>query len=513
MSPEDPKSEAEQPRRFAAVWRALGNPISLTGAALALVSLANIVFLFLIDLLTQQPSPYVGILAYMVAPAFLIFGLLLIAFGAWWDRRKRRSQLPGHPLKYLTIDFNDPSQRGALAFFFSFTIVFILLSVLGSYKAYEFTDSVQFCGQLCHSVMNPEFTAYQLSPHARVACVECHVGAGASWYVRSKLSGARQVFATVFNTFPRPIPTPVHNLRPAPETCEECHWPRRFYGAQLKVFTHYASDEKNTPRQIRMLLKTGGGDPLTGAPAGIHWHMNIANEITYIATDAQRQVIPYIRVKDLQGRTTEYMAKDSPLSKVDIATRPRRRMDCVDCHNRPTHVYVPPDRAVDESLFAGRIDASLPFLKQQAVAVLTNDYSSTNAAMDGIATGLHNFYAQKYPDLDKNNAAEIAAAITEVQRIYRSTTFPEMKLNWKTHPNNVGHFYFPGCFRCHDGQHVSADGRVVSKDCSVCHSILEQQEGVTRLISSQGVPFNHPIDIGDLSQVTCSDCHNGGVAP
>ena len=327
------------------------------------------------------------------------------------------------------------------------------------------------------------------------------------------MSGARQVFATAFNTFPRPIPTPVHDLRPAQETCEECHWPRRFYGAQLKVFTHYSSDEKNTPRQVRMLLKTGGGDPSTGAPEGIHWHMNISNEITYIATDDKRQVIPYIHVKDLQGRVTEYLAKDSPLKPEQIQKLPQHRMDCVDCHNRPTHIYVPPDRAVDESLLAGRIDVTIPFIKQQAVTVLTASYNTNEAAMQGIATDLHKFYSAKYPDVEKNRDADLRKAISEVQRIYRSTTFPEMKLDWKTHPNNIGHFYFPGCFRCHDGQHVSADGKVVPKDCNICHSLLEQQEGATRLISSQGAAFNHPVDIGDLAQVTCSDCHSGGVGP
>jgi nitrate/TMAO reductase-like tetraheme cytochrome c subunit len=511
MSPEEPKPDHVKPlTRVGLLFR---NPLSLAGAALALVALANILFLFLIDVLSEKPSPYIGILAYMVGPAFLIVGLLLIPAGLWWDHGRRRRQRPDQPLRYLRIDFNDPNHRGAVAFFFSFTIVFIMMSVIGSYQAYEFTDSVQFCGQLCHSVMNPEFTAYQLSPHARVACVDCHVGAGASWYVRSKLSGARQVIAVTFNTFPRPIPTPVHNLRPAPETCEECHWPRRFYGAQLKVFTHYAEDEKNTPRQIRMLLKTGGGDPSTGSPSGIHWHMNISNEITYIATDEKRQVIPYIRAKDMQGRITEYMAKDSPLTPQQIEKMPKRRMDCVDCHNRPTHIYVPPDRAVDDSLFAGRLDTSLPFLKQQAVTVLTNTYPTTEAAMEGIATDLHKFYLTKYPDIDKNNQSGIRSAIAEVQRIYRSTTFPEMKLDWKTHPNNIGHFYFTGCFRCHDGQHVSSDGRAIRKDCDICHSILEQQEGATRLISSEGVPFKHPVDIGDLSQVSCSDCHTGGVGP
>lgn len=504
---------ASQPGSWATRLRSLlRNPISMVGAALALVSLANILFLFLIDMTSERSSPYIGILAYMVGPACLIAGLVLIPIGMWWDRR-RRQRGSGQPIRYLRIDFTDPTQRGALAFFFSFLVVFILMSVIGSYRAYEFTDSVQFCGQLCHSVMNPEFTAYQLSPHARVACVECHVGSGASWYVRSKLSGARQVLAVTFNTFPRPIPTPVHDLRPAQDTCEECHWPRKFYGAQLKVFTHYASDEKNTPRQIRLLIKTGGGDPSTGAPNGIHWHMNISNEITYIATDEHRQVIPFIHVKDTQGRITEYASKDAPLTKEQIEKMPRHRMDCVDCHNRPTHVYVPPDRAVDESLLAGRLDASLPFLKQQAVAVLTGSYSNTEAAMEGIATDLHKFYLTKYPDLDKSKQNEIHNAVAEIQRIYRSTTFPEMKLDWKTHPNNIGHFYFPGCFRCHDGQHVSADGRMIRKDCDICHTVLSQQEGSATMPTMQGVEFKHPVDLGDITQVSCNDCHSGGVGP
>jgi len=512
MSPESPKPRSGRSVLRTFVRRLLRNPVSLAGVALALVSLANFFFLFLIDLISEKASPYVGILAYMVAPACLIIGLVLMAVGLIWERRKKLVEAGETPL-YPRVDLNDPGQRSAVAFFGTFLVVFVLLSAMGSYKAYEFTDSVQFCGQLCHSVMNPEFTAYQLSPHARVACVECHVGSGASWYVRSKLSGVRQVFATTFKTFPRPIPTPVHDLRPAQETCEQCHWPKRFYGAQLKVFTHYASDEKNTSQQIRMLLKTGGGDPSTGAPAGIHWHMNISNEITYIAADPRHQVIPYVRAKDMQGRITEYFAKDSPPTKEQLDKGIRHRMDCIDCHNRPTHIYVPPDRAVDDSMLAGRLDTSIPFLKQQAVEVLTKTYPTTNAAMEGIATDLHRFYLTKYPDLENNHQADIRNAIGEVQRIYASTTFPEMRLDWKTHPNNIGHYYYSGCFRCHDGQHVSSDGRAIRKDCSICHTILEQNEGATRLIAAEGAAFKHPVDLGDLTQVSCSDCHTGGVSP
>jgi len=494
---------------FAKLREWVRNPISLVGLALAVVAFGNFLFLFFIDLTSDHPSPYVGILAYMIVPAFLVAGLVLVPFGTWFDRRKRRLQ-PGEEVRYLHLDFNDPTQRGALTFVFTFIVAFIGLSVVGSYKAYEFTDSVQFCGQLCHSVMAPEFIAYQQSPHARVACVDCHVGAGATWYVKSKLSGARQVFATALNTYPRPIPTPVHNLRPAAQTCEQCHWPKKFYGAQLKVFNHYASDEKNTPRQLRMLINVGGGDPATGAVEGIHWHMNIANEITYVATDETRQVIPYIHLKNMQGRETEYFVKDSPLTKDQVAKAPKHRMDCVDCHNRPTHIYVPPDLSVDNSLLAKRLDVSLPFLKQQAVAALTANYETTEVAMQGIAKTIEGFYETKYPALSHSKELEIRAAVDEVQRIYRTTIFPEMKVNWQTHPNNIGHYYFNGCFRCHDGQHVSADGKVITKDCQTCHSVLSQQEGGVNMAAVQKVSFQHPIDLGDLTQVNCSDCHSAG---
>ena len=509
MSPEDSNLPPKAKLRW--VRGLTRNPISLLGLAIALVALANILFLFLIDFISERSSPYVGILGYMIMPGFLIVGIILIIVGSVVQRRKKITE--GEVQRYPCIDLNDPNQRSTVAFFASFMVVFVMMSAVGSYKAYEFTDSVQFCGQLCHSVMNPEFTAYQLSPHARVACVECHVGAGATWYVKSKLSGARQVVATVFKTYPRPIPTPVHNLRPAQETCEECHWPKKFYGAQLKVFNHYSSDEKNTHRQIRMLIKTGGGDPATGAPEGIHWHMNIANEITYVAADEKRQNIAYIHVKDMQGRVTEYFLKDSGMTKDQIAKAAKHRMDCVDCHNRPTHIYVPPDASVDQSLTAHRLDASLPYLKQQAVAALTAKYDTTDQAMEGIAKSLRDFYETKYPDVAKNKQLEIRNAVDETQRIFRSTTFPEMKLNWQTHPTNIGHFYFNGCFRCHDGQHFSADGRAVPKDCDSCHTVLEQQENGVSVLAQGKQGFQHPVDIGDLSQVSCSDCHTGGTGP
>ena len=502
-----PRGEVEQRHGLRMLLR---NPISLAGIALAIVAIANIFLFVLIDLIAAKPSPYIGILAYMVAPGFLILGFLLVVAGVLIERRKKVQPTQFFPV----VDLNDRTQRGAVISFMTFLIVFVVVSSAGSYKAYEFTDSVQFCGQLCHTVMYPEFTAYQLSPHARVACVDCHVGSGATWYVKSKLSGARQVYAAAFNTFPRPIPTPVHNLRPAQDTCEQCHWPKKFYGGQLKVFNHYANDEKNTLRQLRMLIKTGGGDPTTGAPEGIHWHMNISNRIDYVTADEKRQVIPYIHVVDQQGRVTEYYAKDSSMTKDQIAKAPRHHMDCVDCHNRPTHIYVPPDQAVDQSLLARRLDASLPFIKQQAVTVLTGTYPTTDAALQAIAKGLEDFYQSKYPAVAKSKQLEIRNAVTEVQQIFQHTTFPEMKLNWLTHPNNLGHYYSSGCFRCHDGQHVSADGRVIGRDCNQCHTVISESEGTTNIADAAATEsFKHPVDLGDMTQVNCADCHTGGTGP
>jgi len=489
------------------------NPISLVGIALAVVAFLNILFLAFLDSFSRVSSPYVGILAYMVAPAFMILGLLAIPIGIIIERRRRHYEVGDVP-KYARLDLNNPAQRSTLAFLLSFVVIFALMSAVGSYKAYEFTDSVAFCGRLCHSVMHPEYIAYQGSPHARVNCVDCHVGSGAGWYVRSKLSGLRQVYFTAMGTFPRPIPSPVHNLRPAQDTCEQCHWPKKFWGAQLKVFSHFGTDEQNTPRVLRLLIKTGGGDPSLGQGAGgIHWHMNIANEMTYFSTDDQRQVIPWVRVEDSQGNIVDYATKDNPPTQAQIDQATKRKMDCIDCHNRPTHIFAPPDASVDRSMLAASIDPSLPYIKAQGVEVLVGDYKTTEEAHKAIEEKISRFYADKYPQIASTKADSIKNAIAELQRIYATNFFPTMKVNWKTHPNNIGHMHFQGCFRCHDGNHVSKDGKVVSKDCNACHTLLDQEEGMAHLSQMQAQSFKHPVDIGDLTAVNCADCHSAAGGP
>jgi nitrate/TMAO reductase-like tetraheme cytochrome c subunit len=479
------------------------NLISEAGIGIAVVALANLGFLTYLDATRQNSNPYMGILTWIVAPAILICGILLYIAGIVLERRKRRRHAPEEIPLYPRIDLNERRTRVIAISTAVGLILFVTMSVVGSYQAYHYTDSDAFCGTACHEPMHPEYTAYKLSPHARVGCAGCHIGPGAGWFVRSKLSGTYQVYAALTHKFPRPIPSPVENLRPAQETCEQCHWPSKFFGAQLKVFDHYGYDDTNTLHEVRMLIKTGGGSPEAGLTSGIHWHMNISNEVTYIATDRQRQVIPWVRVKDREGKVTEYKTADSKLTEAQIATATKRRMDCVDCHNRPTHIYRSPDRAVDLALLSGKIDRSLPFIKQQAVTVLAADYPSTDAAIAAIARNLPAYYEKSYPDAYKAKKAQIASAVGALQQIFKTTRFPEMRVDWRTHPDNLGHFASMGCFRCHDDQHVSQDGKRISKDCQICHTVLPESNNAS-------AAFEHPVDIGDLRGVNCADCHTGG---
>ena len=498
-------NDATAPRKTARLYR---NIISLAGAAIAIASFVGILFLFLADTLGGKSKPYLGIFAYVVFPAIMIFGLLIFFGGMVWERWNRHRNKPSDIALYPRLDLNSPRQRRLVSIFIVFTFVFLFMSSVGSYRAYEYSDSTAFCGTLCHQVMNPEYVAYQNSPHARVGCVECHVGPGATWYVRSKLSGAYQVYSVLFHKFPRPIHTPVHSLRPAQETCEQCHWPEKFFGAQMKVFNHFGEDENNTPRQIRMLINTGGGSERSGFVTGIHWHMNIANEITYVASDEQRQVIPWVQFKNKAGQVTEFYAKDAALTPEQIAQMPKRRMDCVDCHNRPTHIYVPPARSVDDALVANKIDRALPFIRQQAVQILSKTYNTTDEAKRAIATELENYYRTNYAARYAELEPALKAAISETQRIFATTIFPEMKVDWRTHPDNLSHYYFQGCFRCHDGQHESKDGKLVRNDCNTCHTILDQTEGTQPVMPVQGKAFKHPVDLGDMKGMKCIDCHS-----
>jgi nitrate/TMAO reductase-like tetraheme cytochrome c subunit len=482
---------------------------TLIGAAIASVSFGLVVFLTVLDLFAGEQKPYVGILTFIILPIFILFGLAFVFYGIWREHRLEKQGLP-HEHKLPRIDLNDPKQRNAFFWVSLGGLILLIFSAFGSFKAYEYTDSDEFCGTTCHKVMSPEYTAYEYSPHARVGCVKCHIGPGAGWFVRAKLSGAYQVYATLFNKFPKPIPTPIENLRPAQETCEQCHWPKHFFSEKMLKNTYFLSDEKNTRWMLDLLIKIGGGNIEAGPTSGIHWHMNIANELTYITTDSQRQSIPWIRSKNPEGKVVVYQSTENSLTDEQIRTMKTRRMDCIDCHNRPTHIYHPPSRSINHVMSLGWIDPNLPNVKSVSIKALETSYSTMQRGRDSIKLAIEEYYQTNYPDLAKTKQDTIARVVSEVQKIFSRNYFPEMHVSWKKFPDNIGHMYYPGCFRCHDGKHVSPEGTVLSRNCNVCHTILAQKfekEGLRMSLS--GVEYQHPIDIGNAwKEMNCSDCHN-----
>lgn len=490
----------------------LYNPISMVGAGIATASFLTVIFLTAVDNLTQHPAPYLGVIAYIVLPVPLILGLLMISVGALRERRRRKKGLSAAHLA-LQIDLADPKQRKAATIFFSVTAVFLLFTAYGSYRAFEWTESVAFCGATCHVVMNPEHMAYENSPHARVKCVECHVGSGAGWYVRSKLSGAYQVYATAANVYPRPIPTPIRNLRPAQETCEQCHWPSHFAGQKAYVNAYFRSDETNTRWTIALLMKIGGGSTdRSGPTSGIHWHMNIANQIQYAATDSMRQVIPWVRVMNRStGEATEFRSTENAVTDEELAKLEIRTMDCIDCHNRPSHIYRPPVRLVDRSLAAGRISRELPMIRTAAIEAMVAPFTTGQAAQDSIPILMRAFYAERYPEILDTKKHLLDSAIAEIRAEYGRNIFPEMHVSWKAYPNNIGHMTDLGCFRCHDEKHASASGKTISKDCNSCHTILYQgTDPVPTTLGAEGLPFRHPEEIGEMwKEMNCRECHTG----
>jgi len=448
------------------------NLISRTGVVLATTSGITLVIAFASLIMGFHPNPYAGILVYMILPAVFAIGLVLIPIGIIRDYR-RKGRAGELPAIYPNVDLSHRGVRSTVMFVGIMTAVNVPIFAIASYSGTVYMESTQFCGQTCHQVMDPEYTAYQRSPHARVACVECHIGAGASWFVRSKLSGSYQVLAVTFNLYPRPIPEPIHNLRPARETCEQCHWPERFSGDKLVVRSKFADDEKNSPTKDVLLVHIGGRNPDLKL-VGIHGrHLGL---VTYLAADVKRQEIPWVSYRNEDGTVTDYASTDTPPKADLVAHGERRRMDCMDCHNRPTHTFDLPENAVNREMAAGRISSSLPFIHKEAVDLLKRTYASRLEAQDEIPQALREYYRKNYPAVYNSQRAQIEEAAKGILYIYQGNVFPEMNINWGTYPNNLGHNDFPGCFRCHDGNHKSKGGSEITQDCNACHALLAMDE-------------------------------------
>ncbi len=459
------------------------NRLSQFGVVLTTSSALTLISFYTTDFFGVHVSPYWGIIGYLTLPGVFLFGLLLIPAGIW--RRYRAEKRAGAlPLQYPQINLGDPKLRETRLFITVLTGVNLAIFLTASYKGVEYMDSVQFCGQTCHSVMQPEYTAYLNSPHARVPCVECHIGPGAPWFVRSKLSGAYQVLSVNLNLYSKPIPTPIEDLRPSRETCEQCHWPLKFVGDRMVVKTNFAEDETNTETKTVLMMHIGGLDPLTLQPRGNHGvHLQPGSRIEYVAADHARQEIPYVRYQKPNGEVLEFVSSEKPIE--ELRRGELRVMDCMDCHNRPTHTFQVPDAAINQAMAAGVVAPSLPWMRKQSLALLQKDYASQAAAAQDIPAQMREFYRSQYPEVFNSNAQAIDASALALVGIYQRNIFPQMKIGWGTYPNNLGHNAFPGCFRCHDGSHSTADGsKSIPSDCSTCHSLLAVDEPNPSILQS-----------------------------
>ena len=459
------------------------NWISLIGVLLVTTSTVLWIFLLPATFGKELNNPYLGIFGFLVLPGVFVAGLALIPFGIWLkQRRERRRGI--YPADFPPLNFRNAEFRRLLVFVGAATFANIIIGGQLTYGAVHYMDSVTFCGRSCHTVMQPEFTAYQNSPHSRVECVKCHIGPGASWFVKSKLSGVRQVFAVALNTHSRPLPTPVHNLRPARDTCEACHWPQKFGADRLRVIEKFAEDESNTRTKTALLMRIGGGG---SGRAGIHsFHMREGAMFEYAHADEKRQEIPWVRYTTAEGKVVEYFAEGAKPD--EVKKLPVRLMDCMDCHTRPSHAFDSQETAVNAAMAHGLISPALPFAKKHSMEILQKAYATSQQALVEIPKHLETIYREQHPEIHRQRRAEVESAARTLFAIWSRNVFPAMKVTWGTYPNNIGHTDFLGCFRCHDGAHTSQDGsRTIGQDCGACHSILAMDEADPQILSTLGV--------------------------
>ena len=456
------------------------NPISLAGGAITTAAGVTMIGYWLVELFGRpNDNPYLGIIFFLILPALFIGGLLLIPVGVFV--RHRKLQLAGQiPAQYPKIDLNDRIFRHGLDIVLVATIVNLLVVSMASYRGAAYMDSPQFCGQSCH-VMHPEYAAYRISAHSHVACVECHIGSGASSYFAAKVNGTKQLVEVAFDRYPTPIPSPVTSLRPARDICEGCHTPARFIGEKLLVKSTFADDEKNTETQTVLVLHLGGRDSLSHL-TGIHGiHLG---HIEYIATDPTRTTIPWVQKRNEDGSETVFAASATGGA---VPQGERRVMDCIDCHNRAAHTFVTAEDALNRAMAEGAVSPDLPWVHKEGLELLKANYASEEEAKAKIPAQLADFYRAQHPEVLPAKEALVKAAGEQLAILYSQNVFPYMKVNWGTHPNHIGHMSYPGCFRCHDGDHSAKNGTSITQDCAACHNLLVVDEAKPKVLADLGI--------------------------
>lgn len=472
--------------------RLWSNWVSLLGAVLATVSGFTLVFGLMIRLGAPSSNVYADAILLLVVPGLFVMSLVLVPTGLLIERLRGKTTTDelGSVRDAFTELLSKKVVRRRL------TVVAILsvanVAILGAagQQAVHFMDSPEFCGTTCHEVMSPEYDAYLRSPHSRVTCVQCHIGPGASWAVKAKIDGLRQVWAVMTDTVERPIHAPVHELRPARETCEQCHWPTKFHGNRIHKSVTYDNDETNSAYLSVLLLKVGGENPKTGEYEGIHWHVSRDHEVRYEAHDDSRERIGKVVVLHNGMPIREYLAPEPKDDEEPLgAVVETRTMDCVDCHNRPTHQYDgAPEIAINWAFSTGLLDAQVPWLRKMALPLLAREDRARDDAEAEYLQELGAAYDAD-PQAEKPAPEVLAQAAAGLAELYNRNVYPKMSIGWDTYPTHIGHrgdsADLRGCFRCHDNRHKTQDGRVLKRSCSLCHTVMVDEEAVEDLTDEQ----------------------------
>ncbi len=491
--------------------KAFYNWLSLTGFIITANSLILILILYLFSLLSEQTNSYLGLYIYIVLPAFLVLGLILIPLGVIISVRRKKNLQQDND-SWPVIDLNTRKDWATVVKIFLITTIFLVASAMGSYRAFQYTESVEFCGKLCHQVEEPEYVTYQNSSHARVTCVECHVGKGADWYVKSKLSGLYQVYSVMAKKYPRPISTPIQSMRPERETCEQCHWPEKFYSRKLRVQRSYLADSANTEWNLSLLMKIGPEFKSMGNSEGIHWHINKNFKIEYVSNTRNRESIPWVKLTNLKtGEVKIFMDEENRLDKKSLDSLEVRTMDCLDCHNRASHLFKSAPDYVDNAFVTGLLPKNLAFFKEAAMEALKMPFQDKDIALREIHEKVLNYYRNEHPEVLKLNEDRVLKAISVIQQEYSLNAFPYMRADASQYPNHIGHLESEGCFRCHSDRHKTTKGETISKNCEICHTIIAQGPTgkITNAYLNSTLKFEHPTSIGEKWKTEfCSECHS-----
>jgi nitrate/TMAO reductase-like tetraheme cytochrome c subunit len=400
----------------------------LTSVGVVLTTASGLVFLALVFQRVQ--NPYFGIVVFLILPALFVVGLLLMPLGlflASWRFGGFQQVLDRVP------EVAPRAVRLAWALVLA-TLANVVILAAATYHGVDYMDSAQFCGQTCHSVMQPQYVRYQKSPHARVPCVDCHVGSGATSFVQYKLAGVRQLVRLTTNTYQRPIPGAMDSMRPARETCEHCHSDETTKVDKLSVIRHYDNDEQSIEKLTVLTMRIGK----------IH-KAHAQGRIEYKQSGSDPQMIAAVT------------AGGKSFSAEGVPSDGRSRMmDCIDCHNRAGHDFETAESAVDRAIADGSLDRSPPFTRRDAVTAL-----------------------KRQSGLDSEPAA--------LRSIQSENVFPRLMISWGTYPTNIGHEKFPGCFRCHDGQHVTKAADAITQDCAACHELVAVDEANPKILKDAGI--------------------------